>query len=77
MSDKDNQLASEDQVEDKKISMEEGKSEDKAENQRGNANDEKPNDKNVGQSATDIRKNKSAKHRVFMRAKSSAARMLS
>ena len=65
MSDKDNQLASEDQVEDKKISMEEDKSGNKAENQRGNANDEKPDDKNLGQIASDKRKNKPAYCRLF------------
>jgi uroporphyrin-3 C-methyltransferase len=65
MSDEDNQLASEDQAEDKKISMEEGKSENKAENQRDNANDEKSNDKNLGQIASDKRKNKSAYCRLF------------
>lgn len=60
MSDEDNQLASEDQAEDKKISMEEGKSENKAENQRGNADDEESE-----QIASDKRKNKSAYCRVF------------
>jgi len=65
MSDEDNQLASEDQAEDKKISMEEGKSENKAENQRGNADDEESGDKNLGQIALDKRKNKSAYCRLF------------
>lgn len=60
MSDEDNQLASEDQAEDKKISMEEGKSENKAENQRGNADDEESE-----QIASDKRKNKSAYCRLF------------
>ena len=60
MSDEDNQLASEDQAEDKKISMEEGKSENKAENQRDNADDEESE-----QIASDKRKNKSAYCRLF------------
>ncbi len=60
MSDEDNQLASEDQAEDKKISMKEGKSENKAENQRGNADDEESE-----QIASDKRKNKSAYCRLF------------
>ena len=60
MSDEDNQLASEDQAEDKKISMKEGKSENKAENQRGNADDEESD-----QIASDKRKNKSAYCRLF------------
>ena len=65
MSDEDNQLASEDQAEDKKISMEEGKSENKVENQKGNANDEKSNDKNLGQIASDKRRNRSVYCRLF------------
>jgi len=65
MSDEDNQLASEDHAEDKKISMEEGKSENKADNQKGNANDEKSNDKNVGQIASDKRRNRSVYCRLF------------
>ncbi len=60
MSDEDNQLASEDQAEDKKISIEEGKSENKAENQRDNADDEESE-----QIASDKRKNKSAYCRLF------------
>ncbi len=65
MSNEDNQLASENQAEDKKMSMEEGKSENKVENQRDNANDEKSNDKNLGQIASDKRKNKSTYCRLF------------
>lgn len=70
MSNEDNQLASENQAEDKKMSMEEGKSENKVENQRDNANDEKaddkdPGDKNLGQIASDKRKNKSTYCRLF------------
>ncbi|MCH8262110.1 MAG: uroporphyrinogen-III C-methyltransferase [Proteobacteria bacterium] len=65
MSDEDNQLASEDQIEGKKISMEEGKSENKAENQRSNVDDEESGDKNLEQIASDKRKNKSAYYRLF------------
>ena len=65
MSNEDNQLASENQAEDKKMSMEEGKSENKVENQRDNANDEKSNDKNLGQTVSDKRKNKSTYCRLF------------